>query len=69
MDEVELSHTGGSEVHLTGYRVEQMMGGSEDEDGYGLGGCCRSWAGWADGAASTGRGGLMCWCRHWVQQG
>ncbi|PRW55901.1 histone deacetylase [Chlorella sorokiniana] len=37
MDEVELSHSGGSEVHLTGYRVEQMLGGSEDEDGYGFG--------------------------------
>ena len=49
MDEVELSHTGGSEVHLTGYRVEQMMGGSEDEDGYGFGECCRSWRGWDDG--------------------
>ncbi len=39
MDEVELSHSGGSEVHLTGYRVEQMLGGSEDEDGYGFGAC------------------------------
>ncbi|KAL4427004.1 hypothetical protein ABPG77_009565 [Micractinium sp. CCAP 211/92] len=33
MDEVELSHSGPSEVHLTGYRVEQMVGGSDDDEG------------------------------------
>lgn len=38
MDEVTLSHSGAGEVHLTGYRVEQMLAGaSEDEDGYGYG--------------------------------
>lgn len=31
--QVELSHSGPSEVHLTGYRVEQMVGGSDDDEG------------------------------------
>lgn len=43
MDEVELSHNGPSEVHLTGYRVEQMMG-SDDEDEQGGYGHYREWA-------------------------
>ncbi len=30
---MELSHSGPSEVHLTGYRVEQMVGGSDDDEG------------------------------------
>lgn len=37
MDEVTLSHSGGSEVHLTGYRVEQMIAESDGEEGYGFG--------------------------------
>ncbi|PSC67465.1 hypothetical protein C2E20_8858 [Micractinium conductrix] len=37
MDKVTLSHSGGSDVHFTGYRVEHLLPGSEDEDGYYMG--------------------------------
>jgi hypothetical protein len=40
MDEITLSHSGASEVHLTGYRVEQMLGGGSDDDFPHYGGLC-----------------------------
>ena len=52
MDEVVLSHSGKSEVHLTGYRVEQMMAGSDD-DYAGSGGPWRGGARMTDGEAAA----------------
>lgn len=46
--QVTLSHSGGSDVHFTGYRVEHLLPGSEDEDGY-----YSEWVGWQWGATSV----------------
>lgn len=44
MDEVKLSHSGPSEVHLTGYRVEQVRRGCRRRRGW-RGICCVALAG------------------------
>jgi hypothetical protein len=64
LDEVVLSHSGPSEVHLTGYAVQAMMMGqsSDDEEGRyarGFGGWVGGWvSGWVGGwvGAQWGRG-------------
>jgi hypothetical protein len=54
MEEVQLSHSGPSTVYLTGYRVEQLLGGSEEEDEYLLGGFGRLGVAAGSGQAAVG---------------